>query len=1174
MSRSSVRVGLALCAGAVALAGGCYQEPRGPVAALTHFDPPAIQVLVPQQQAPGTLPAGPVLTAPLSATVDIVPRIGHAGPVLAVDVSADGQLVVSASRDRTLKVWDVRSGALLHSYRSDEVISAVAILPGGRRALTAARDGSLAVWALASGQQVVTLVGHKEAVTALALAPDGKRVLSAADDEVLLWDLEATEVLSRVVMSGPVLAAAFTPDAADVVLGLGDGTLQRLSGNDLTLRRSIPGHAREVTAVATSGDGRRVLSASADGRLKLWDVLSGALLSVVAGHAKPVRSVALSKAGDRALSVSDDGTVKHWDVENQRVIGTMRGHTGAVLGVAVTPRLERAVSGGADGSVRVWELPAGEAAAVMEARDDGNAFVSLSESGRSLFSASTSGALRMWDLSSLALTKSWRAEGNVQGITVTAAALAPDANQALTAISEPQGQMSLQVWDTIGGRVVHTFDAGPEVITSVAFAPFGLRALSGGMLGSLHLWGVAIRRPLRELLGHNSPIRATAVSDDGRRALTSAVAPTIGPDLVKLWDLDSGGELASFEGYAVGALAGDGQSVLLGSRAGELSYGEVSRAAARAKWPAHGAAVRSVAIAPRARRAASGGEDGTLKIWDLPGGQLSRSFSGHRGPVVGLSFSADAKRLVSWSEDGTTRVWRLETGASVTLLAGGEEWIAYSDDGYFVASPRGGELAYAISGLSGFRLDQLSVRHNRPDLLLERLGVGAPELVSDFAARHRRRLRTLGTTEADLAQSFGAAPEVTITKLEQVGRVANVTFAVRSVRKRARYQVLVNGVPLFAEPRRVEAKEITESFELIGGANHIAVEVIDSAGAQAIPATYVVRHDEPTPKGTLYYLGVGVSHYAESGLDLKYAHKDVADLARALARAKGFYRDVKVQTLLDDEASAASIGRLAAFLETATVDDTVVLVLAGHWANTREAPADAVFLPHDADPERLGSTGLGWRALARLFANAKPRRRLVVVDGCVSGDRDRADLKGTLAEVSRRGLSLRTSSLLWEPANTPPRSYLFQGHRMVMDGDVGQSGAVLLRASRGDELCYELDDLRNGAMTAALLRALSSSEADANGDDRVSLEELESFVATSVANMTGGLQRPVLVRDGVEQPIELPRLGEAPVTPPPEPPRPEPVRPPPACGCTAGAHAGSAGWLLALGLVLMRRRRR
>jgi MYXO-CTERM domain-containing protein len=248
-----------------------------------------------------------------------------------------------------------------------------------------------------------------------------------------------------------------------------------------------------------------------------------------------------------------------------------------------------------------------------------------------------------------------------------------------------------------------------------------------------------------------------------------------------------------------------------------------------------------------------------------------------------------------------------------------------------------------------------------------------------------------------------------------------------------------------------------------------------------------------------------------------------------------------------------------------------VVALAGHWANTRASPADAVFLPYDVDLARLEATGVGWRKIAALFARAKPRRRLVIADGCVSGDRDRADLATTLAEASRRGLSLRTSPLLWETPGTPPRAYLFQGHRMLMDGDVG--GAVLLHAARGDELCYELDDLKNGAMTAALLRALSSPEADADGDERVSLDELASFVGSAVANMTGGLQRPLLMRDGVEQALELPRLGEQPLVETARPAPPPPVHPPPACGCGVGSGPGGGAWLAAL-LLLWRRRRR
>src|SRR5262249_30918323 len=72
---------------------------------------------------------------------------GHAASVLAVAVTPDGRLAVSASYDKTLKVWDLASGALRHTLQglADSVL-AVAVTPQRRPALSAPRHGALEGW--------------------------------------------------------------------------------------------------------------------------------------------------------------------------------------------------------------------------------------------------------------------------------------------------------------------------------------------------------------------------------------------------------------------------------------------------------------------------------------------------------------------------------------------------------------------------------------------------------------------------------------------------------------------------------------------------------------------------------------------------------------------------------------------------------------------------------------------------------------------------------------------------------------------------------------------------------------------------------------------------------------------------------------------------------------------
>ena len=67
------------------------------------------------------------------------------------------------------------------------------------------------------------------------------------------------------------------------------------------------------TSIATTADGRRVVSGSTDGVVRVWDTTMGLETIQLRGHAKRVNHVVFSAAGRLLISVSDDGTARIWD---------------------------------------------------------------------------------------------------------------------------------------------------------------------------------------------------------------------------------------------------------------------------------------------------------------------------------------------------------------------------------------------------------------------------------------------------------------------------------------------------------------------------------------------------------------------------------------------------------------------------------------------------------------------------------------------------------------------------------------------------------------------------------------------------------------------------------------------------------------------------------------------
>ena len=100
---------------------------------------------------------------------------GHTGWVNSVAVTPDGKRAISASSDRTLRVWDLESGqSLAHAQGHKDRVNSVAVTPDGKRAISASSDRTLRVWDLEKGRLVRTLEGHLDVVNAVAVTPDGR----------------------------------------------------------------------------------------------------------------------------------------------------------------------------------------------------------------------------------------------------------------------------------------------------------------------------------------------------------------------------------------------------------------------------------------------------------------------------------------------------------------------------------------------------------------------------------------------------------------------------------------------------------------------------------------------------------------------------------------------------------------------------------------------------------------------------------------------------------------------------------------------------------------------------------------------------------------------------------------------------------------------------------------
>jgi WD40 repeat protein len=147
-----------------------------------------------------------------------------------VAFSGDGTLLASAAGDRSIKIWDVKSGMRLYTMTDPtDAVLTLAFRPGTSELAAAGADKRIRVWTIdnAAATPVRNALAHTAPIIRLAFSSDGSQMATASTDRVVkLWDA-ATGKESRALgaQSDWAQALAFSPDGRRVAVGRYDGTL-------------------------------------------------------------------------------------------------------------------------------------------------------------------------------------------------------------------------------------------------------------------------------------------------------------------------------------------------------------------------------------------------------------------------------------------------------------------------------------------------------------------------------------------------------------------------------------------------------------------------------------------------------------------------------------------------------------------------------------------------------------------------------------------------------------------------------------------------------------------------------------------------------------------------------------------------------------------------------------
>jgi WD40 repeat protein len=199
---------------------------------------------------------------------------GHRKRIWGIDIDRAGKTIATGSRDKTIKIWDARTGRLRQTLTADHPVRAVAFAAGGRILVTRSGPDRVELWETRSGRRLHVLKGHLGAVVDSAVSDDGTYLVTCgADKTARVWDAR-------------------------------NGTLVSV----------LRGHGEEVNRCTFDPSGARVATGGMDETAKIWDRQSGRLLMTLDGHGAFIRTIEFSRDGSRLLTGSVNGVARLWDV--------------------------------------------------------------------------------------------------------------------------------------------------------------------------------------------------------------------------------------------------------------------------------------------------------------------------------------------------------------------------------------------------------------------------------------------------------------------------------------------------------------------------------------------------------------------------------------------------------------------------------------------------------------------------------------------------------------------------------------------------------------------------------------------------------------------------------------------------------------------------------------------
>ncbi|XP_019487936.1 PREDICTED: telomerase protein component 1 [Hipposideros armiger] len=624
----------------------------------------------------------------------------------AVAFSRSGQRAAVGTANGTVYLLDLRTWQEEKSVVSGcEGVSSCSFLSDNALFVTAF-DGLLELWDLQHGCRVLQTKAHQYQITGCCLSPDGRLLATVCLGGCLkLWDTVRGQLAFQHTCPKPLNCIAFHPEGRVIAVGSWAGSVSFFQVDGLKVTKELGAPGASVRTLAFNAPGRVVAVGRLDRMVELWAWQEGARLAAFPAHSGFVAAALFLRAGCQLLTAGEDGKVQVWSGS----LGRPRGCLGSLslspaLSVALSPHGELVAVGYRADGIRIYAVSSGSQGAQCQALDVAvSALAWLSP--KVLVSGAEDGSLQGWALKESSLQSLWllsRYQKPVLGLATSQELLA-SASEDFTVRLWPRQLLTLP-------QKAEDFPCGTELlghqgpVNCCSFSTDGGSLATGGRDRSLLCWDV--RTPTAPVLTcsfsvcHRDWVTGCAWTKDNLLISCSSDGS------VGLWDPELRQQLGQFLGHqsAVSAVVAVEEHVVSVGRDGTLKVWD-HQGVELTSIPAHSGPISHCAAALEARAAGQPGSellvvtaglDGVTRLWHPLLVFQTHTLLGHSGPVSAAAVSEASGLLLTTSEDGSIRLWEVPQEADDTDIPrspAAVTAVAWAPDGSLaVSGNQAGEL--------------------------------------------------------------------------------------------------------------------------------------------------------------------------------------------------------------------------------------------------------------------------------------------------------------------------------------------------------------------------------------------------------------------------------------------------------------------------------------------------